>query len=614
MSKRWQLRLIPVLSCTLPLVPALFKGTNPIDTFEVQIMSIGHLMNLQMPEFALKISTVVLAVYFAGVVYTSFRLVDRLWLVSEFLQAKGNHSTRLAAWQSTPTALLGHLMLNWEQISNEEKERWAQQWLPIHPVFGWEALLVELSVVGNWWNPLAYRYRQNWALLYAGWQMERRPSLGFFSLNMLGFGAIAGGLATLFALWPADTSPSHRLGDLAVNFFDKTIVENVIEKPHTYTVEWGDLKLPLKKFANPNGYSAELEVELVDFQKIIKKEINVFKDGKPMKPGTLSVIYKSNQRGKQAYINGIDPKKVKLLERQTGVIFNDSLGLGDELVLFGDSEDIYLSRVEIKIKDPDAGYVPEIFVPEISSLDAHMHYQIVARRGKRALVKIDPDHPNTPRILQLYGDTRQYEIVYLPGFRTNRHYLTEAETLSSKVAAANTDLTFMERDAFYLPEYQSYQGKEVRMVWGEMSAATSSGNYKLDSFLLSIAHEPQLLVGENTLELVSFEVTVAGKNRAAKSYKTYRIGDLNMRGVFYNLQENTSVYFDKIVVKDSSENLLLFPAAFAFNIGKPNKYNDYHFIPGKNFIMAPGAKPDITEIYIKGQDSMLQEFRKRISK
>ncbi len=283
-------------------------------------------------------------------------------------------------------------------------------------------------------------------------------------------------------------------------------------------------------------------------------------------------------------------------------------------MLFGDSEVIYLSRVEIRIKDPEAGYVPLIFVPEVSSLEAHMHYQIVARRGKRALVKIDSDHPNAARILQLYGDSRQYEIVYLPGFRTNRHYLTEAETLASKVAAANTDLTFMERDAFYLPEYQTYQGKEVRMVWGGMTAATSSKNYSLDSFLLSLTNEPRLLVGEDTLELVSFELIIAGKNRTARSYQTYRIGDLNLRGVFQNLQENTSVYFDKIVVKDSRDNLLLFPAAFAFNIGKPNKYDDFHFMPSKNYIFTQGVKPEINEIYFNSPDSMLHDFRKRINK
>ncbi len=613
-AKRWQLRLLPVLACTLPMIPAL----NVVATVEVpegvHVMSIGHLLNFELPAYSIKISTLFLALYFAGVVYTSFRFADRIWAVSQFLQSNGNSATNLAAWQANPTAIMGHLLLNFEQMSEEEKRRFANQWLPIHPVFGWEAFLVELSVIANWWNPLAHLYRRRWAELYAGWQTERRPLAGIFNLNMLGYGAIAGSLAGLFYWFPLAILPSHHLGEMAGRYLDKTIMEKIVEKPHEYLVEWGELKLPLKKFANPNGFSAELEVELIDFQKNIKKELRIIRDGKPMKPGTLSMLYKSYNRGRQSYLNGIDPKKVKLLDRQDGTLFNDSLGLGDELVLFGDAEEIYLSRIEIKIKDPEAGYEPPIFVPEISQLEPQMYYQIVARKGKRALVKIDPDHPNTPRILQLYGDVNQYEIVYLPGFRTSRHYLTEAETLASKVAAANTDLTFMERDAFYLPEYQGCYGKDVHMAWGGLEASPSSVNYPLDSFLLSIAHEPILHVGEDSLEIVSFELILAGKKMEAKSYHTYRICDLSLRGIFRNLQDETSIYFDKIVVKDENGEQLLFPASFAFHTGKPKKYSEFGFIPGKNYIFKEGAKPELTEFYIPGQDSMINSFRQRFMK
>nr|MCU0348265.1 hypothetical protein [Saprospiraceae bacterium] len=387
-----------------------------------------------------------------------------------------------------------------------------------------------------------------------------------------------------------------------------------IEKPHAYTLAWGDINLTLKKFANPNGYSADIEVELADFQQIINKELQVFKDGKPVKPGTLSIMYRSNQTGSHAYVNGIDPKNVQLLDRHNGTVFNDSLGLGDELVIFGDTEDIYLSKIGIRIKDPNAGYVPTFFVPQISQLEAEMPYQIVARQGQRALVKIDPTHPNSQRILQLYSDARQYEIVRIEGFRTNRHYLTEAESLSSKVAAANTDLTFMERDAYYLPEYQAYQGKNVRMVWGQMEAAPSNDNYPLDSFLMAIEQEPVLLVGEDTLDIVSFEVVITSKNRPAHSFQTYRIGDLGSRGVFEGMQEETSVFFEKIVVLDAQGDRKLFPASFAFNIGKRSQGQ---LMPAyqKGFMLTFGEKTEVIGLGHFNQspaDSMFKSFRKRV--
>ncbi len=577
-------------------------------------MSITKLLEFQLPSFSISIGSLLLVVFFAGVLVSSFRLTDRFWLVHQFLKEKGNNATRAAAWQAMPTAVMSNLLLNWRSFDEAKKANWAAHWIPIHPLFGWEALLVELLQVLNWWNPLAYRYRESWAELFANWQDERPAPVGVVSLNSMGFASLAIGLALLFTVTPAAISPTHRVGELVADFFDSTIFENKIERQHEYLVEWGGLKMPLKKFANPNGYSTEVEVELGDFQRIVNLPLTVFKDGVSVKPGVFSIIYKSNRTGVQAYINGIDPKKVVLLDRQKGVVFNDSLDLGDELVLFGDTEDIYLSKVEIRIKDPNAGYEPPFFVPQINHLEATMAYQIVARKGQRALVKIDPNHPNAARILQLYGDARQYEIVRIPDFRTNRHYLTEAESLASKVAAANTTLTFLEKDAFYLPEYQDYQNKDVRMVWGQMAAAPSNLNYPLDSFLLSIEREPLLLVDEDTLSLVSFQIIIAGKNGPAKCFETYRTGDVAIKLALQNVQDESSIFFEKIVVQDEEGNRKLFPASFAFNVGNPAKDRR---IPAsdKNYWLSFGEKTEVIAVPRHNSprpDSMKHKPKKRI--
>ena len=249
------------------------------------------------------------------------------------------------------------------------------------------------------------------------------------------------------------------------------------------------------------------------------------------------------------------------------------------------------------------------------SLVVEAHQKPFARAMARygALVKIDPDDMKTDRIAQLYNDTRQYEIVRIPGFRTNRHYLTEAESLASKVAAANTTLTFMEEDAYYLPEYQRYQGKDVRMVWGEMTASPSNLNYPLDSFLLSIEQEPRLLVGDDTLTIVSFQVIVSGKNQASKSFFTYRTGDLSVHEELQKVQNETSIFFEKIVVYDEERNRLLFPASFAFNVGNPDKLRRQPF-SNKNFTLLFGEKTEMIQAPIfneKKKESAKQPKRKR---
>ncbi|MCF8246582.1 MAG: hypothetical protein K9J37_17105 [Saprospiraceae bacterium] len=591
-AKRWQLRLVPVLAGLLPLLPAVFERPIGEHSPGKVAMIFAKLLDFQFPEFTVTIGSVFLVVYFVGVLISSFRLTDRLWTVHQFLEQNGNQHTSLIPWQAMPTAAMSSLVLNWNLMPEEEKEAWVQHWLPLHPMYAWEALLVELLLVLNWYNPLAYRYRESWGELYAGWQTSTPERAGFLTVKNLGFSALAMGLSLFFVFVPTSFSSIHRMGAMAANFFGTTICENKIKKEHEYFVDWGGLKMPLTKFANPNGYAVGMELELADFQEIVNKPFTVFKDGKPLKPGTLSIFYKSSRTGMQAYINGIDPTKIVLLDRKNGLVFNDSLDLGDQLTLFGDTEDIYLSRVEIQIKDPDAGYEPSFFVPQINHLEASMPYQIVARKGQRALVKIDPDDPNTDRIVQLYGDIRQYEIVRIPGFHTNRHYITEAESLASKVAAANSTLTFMEKDAFYLPEYQTYQGKDVRMVWGDMVASPSNLNYPLDSFLLSIEQEPRLLVGDDTLDIVSFQVIVAGKNQDSKSFFTYRTGDLAVHDALKNVQNETSVFFEKIVVLDQQRNQLLFPASFAFNVGNPDKLRRTPN-SNKNFMLMFGEETQV---------------------
>jgi hypothetical protein len=582
-----------------------------------QAMSFQQLLDYQFPEFTVTVGSILLGIYFLGVAISAFRLIDRLWLIHQFLNENGNGSAKMKSWQAMPTALMSGLLLSWEKMGDEKRQAWAAHWLPIHPIYGWEAILVELLVVLNWWNPLLYRYRAHWAALFDGWQEKPYYPTAPFSWKGLGFIGLAAGLYAGFYSMAKPDSPFNWVNAKADLVIEKTVFDHKTNKPHDYQVEWGSIKIPLKKFANPNGYSAELEVELADFKQVIKKPLKVYKDGFPLTPGVLSILYKSNQTGTQAYINGIDPKKVKLLDRQKKLIFNDSLGLGDELVLFGDAEDIYLSRVEIRIKDPEAGFEPRYFVPQLSDLEATMPYQIVARRGQRALVKIDPESPKAAHFLELYKDEKQYEIVLLPGFRTNRHYLTEAESLASKVAAANTTLTYQEKDAYYLPEFQAYQGKDVRLVWGKMEASPSNTNYPLDSFLLSIDAEPKLLVGEDTLDLISFQLIIAGKNTPARCFETYRTGELVLKPVIEKVQDETSIFFDKIVVRDQQDERRLFPASFAFNIGEPSKYKR-SWEPSRNFLLYKGAKPDVVEVMpLKTQnqiDSTVNEMKKRMNK
>ena len=152
------------------------------------------------------------------------------------------------------------------------------------------------------------------------------------------------------------------------------------------------------------------------------------------------------------------------------------------------------------------------------------------------------------------------------------------------------------------------------MVWGQMAAAPSNLNYPLDSFLLSIEREPMLLVDEDTLALVSFQVIIAGKNGPAKCFETYRTGDAAIKLALQTVQDETSVFFEKIVVRDEEGNRKLFPASFAFNVGNPPKD---HRIPAsnKNYWLSFGEKTEVIEVPRHNSprpDSMKHKPKKRL--
>ena len=564
--KRWYLRLMPTAALGFPLFSVFFVENQTLPPDEISKMAIEKWLAIEIPEFSISVATVLLAVFFVGFAISAFRLMDRFWAAGQFLNKKNNRPAYAVGWQGNPTALFSQLIFSWDLWTDDQKNAWADKWLPIHPAFAGEVLLVEIFTALNWWNPVAHWYRNRWKKIYHidFEQPANQPAAAWkFAGALLPLVAAA----SFFVVVPARNSPTHIVGQRAEIWADKIIFEHKKPSANNYVLEWGALSIPLKKYANPNGFEGSAEVQLTDFQQILKKEIKIYRGSQLLKPGTLSVLFRSGA-GEQAYINDIDPKGVVLKDRRKDKIYNDKLDFGDELVLFGETEDIYLSRIRIRIIDPNAGYEPVVDVPDIDHHDADFSFQIVGRAGKRSLVKVDSEQPNVWHILELYQDSSRYEIVRIPGFRTNRRYMTENEALLSKFSASEFDLTAGLPDVNYLPEYQDYQNQEVSLHWGSLEAAPSSGNYTVEHFIVSANEDPALWIGEKKFKLEAFEIIIAGKNGIPFGYRTDRVDYFSLRQALSSIQPETSVYFDRIVVKDEDGIVKLFPAAFAFHVGE----------------------------------------------
>jgi hypothetical protein len=529
-------------------------------------------INFEMPDLVVSFGGILLVAYFLGFMVAALRLVDRLWEIGLFLKMEKNRPNYALGWQGDATACFSQLILHWDKLGEEGKKNWASTWLPIHPLFAWEAFLVELLLVINWWNPLMLWWGRQWQSIYH-FKLSQRPQKPVnpvFLLKISGLCGVAGLVALFFSFLPSHTSPTYWFAGKTARLAKHVVFSYQKEKtrPAEYTFQWGGMVVPLKKIAQPNGYAGNIDLQLADFQKIINEEMKIMRDTQALETGILSIIYQTKAGGHHAYINDIDRKRVRLLDRRNDRVYNDSLGHGDELTIFGEIGDIYLSKLLIRILDPNSVYEPLVQVPDINHLDPSFGFQIVARPDKKALVKVDSTSFDSRRILEMYRDSSRYEIVHIPGFQTNRRYLTAADALFKKGTFAEVELAHTSPDVDYMPEYQGYQNKKVSLRWGGMEAAPTSPNFPLDSFRLSSKQPIQLWIGEKQLPIESFECIIAGKNVTPYGFKSDRFDHPALLFAYEGIGAETSVYFDQIVIQDEDGQLKLFPAAFVFNVAE----------------------------------------------
>lgn len=563
--KRWYLRMMPVIGFSLPLFPALSGKPIPFRSAEVSRMAIESWWHIDFPAFDVSLKTILLAIFFVGFTVNAFRAVDRFWSIGRFLNKQKVRLTGNTTRNSGSTERVSQLVILWEHWRIDQKETWATQNLPVSIFLFWEVLLLEIIGALNWWNPVMPWYRHSWKKLFLD-DFETCAAAKLPAWKLIGIPCIFTAAFLLFVI-PEKYSPTCLAGTWIGQKQEMVLFKYEKQLPQPYTFQWGQLTIPLIKYANPNGYVGEFALELSEFKQILLDEIKLYRGKERLKPGTLSLLYRSSRTNEQAYINDIDPASILLMDRRSGKVYNDAVGYGDEIVLFGETEDIYLSRIQISIIDPQAGYEPAVDVPDIDHQSADFSFQLVERTGERTLVKLDSENANAAYILQLYQDSNRYEIVKIPGFRTNRRYLTHNEALLSKFSAASFDMASNLPDVNYLPEYQNYQELKVSLAWGNLTAAPSV-NTTPEKFLMSNSNTPVLMVGESSFKLEAFEIIIAGNKTLPLGYHADHLDYPSLRNTLSYVQPETSVYFDRIVIRDMDGALKLFPAAFAFHVGK----------------------------------------------
>lgn len=344
---------------------------------------------------------------------------------------------------------------------------------------------------------------------------------------------------------------------------------------YDYYLQWGDLQMPVEKYANPNGYKGEVTLDIEMLKTILNQPVKLLKTStnKALDIEIHTVNKYANQwRGPQWFP---DPATEKSSQLDTNIAksIHDNLQKGDQvnLSLSSTNKEVYVSQALIKVKDPFAAYQPEIKVTRPKSSETPFGFQVISQDEKQVL-RIDTNNVDTKHILELYAERPNYKILHIPNFQTHRRLLIKEDDLFPKKSIRYSELIDNEFDAWTLSEYSDFHQKKVKLEWGEMTSWLSSKNYPLDTFQISYTAPLELFVEDEKIPIAGFDLVIKNGEKSPIRFITTNLKQESILKKLATVGAKSTIYFDNIIVRNGENDFLHFPIDFAFNIDETTDY------------------------------------------
>lgn len=375
-------------------------------------------------------------------------------------------------------------------------------------------------------------------------------------------------LLLLITLFSCQNTPTP-----AIELVKETEVINAkkaeVATEESYQIQWGDIVLPIEKYANPNGFKGDVEVERTTLLAALEQPILLVKNNLPLEIEFHTLYnYTDGWRDSKWHPNPSDNQR----DLNAEVIENirASVEKGDKIVLHIGSvnKEVYVAGAEIKIKDPYQAYVPEKRVKWQRSNENPFGFQVISQEGKESVLRIDTTAEATAKVYNLYKDRKDYKILHIPDFATQRRLVIDEDEIFSKYDIRRTELFANDFDRWMLSEFTDYYRRWVHLDWGEMQAYANSENYSVATFLNNFKKELKLNVDKKTLPILGFDILIKAGEQPPIRFITNQLNIPEIQSALAKIPSRSSIYFTNLIVEDASKTKH-FPLHFAFHIDDP---------------------------------------------
>lgn len=346
-----------------------------------------------------------------------------------------------------------------------------------------------------------------------------------------------------------------------------------------FVLIWGELQIPLNKYANPDVYTGYVELDRTTFLKQIGNHIQILQGSEKLEieelnlsfsePGTWTWSSRENQildirQKNQAVIGNKDLEQIR-----------DDLQNGDWLVLRGRAGNLYLNTVNIQISDPHSLFQPTISFHPLQEEMPLYDFQVISGVGGKSTLRLDTTLASNEKVLNLYRDPERYDIIHIPGFKTYRRLLTYDSEGFYIQAAKKYPL----EEWFYemrIPTLHTKMDHLYKLVWGDLMAAPSSNIYSYEEFQESTASDLQVFLAGEELPIKKCVVVVSPK-----------LGDPDFAILEGNISEElrqllakkpiapeTSLLFSSMVTEKDGQSYML-PTGFVIQVGQERQTFSY---------------------------------------